>query len=210
MSEVLSYSLSEYDILKSRVMKGAADFVIKLLSLFLDKLIRKRNLQGVAAISRIYTAMKNVVYENLDPNIQSPVFQFLILKTENGGKIIRPGAQLFLSCLYEDYRDPVGSAIRYQRAHIDGESLEYIFSSMRREMVSYRTKDLKENSLLKLMNEVEDITYTQMYYLYDGRDAVYFCTISGMGEEDVFQNPAVRANIRTSVDIIKANIKRTV
>lgn len=189
-------------------MKLYTDFLIKLLTFLLDAITHKRNLSNVESIVQIYRIMKAVVNEeDDDPN---PIHQFLILKAENGGKAIRPGSQLYLSLLYEDYRSPVGSSMRYQRVHIDGDLMTSLLDSMKNNTVKSLVGDLKDTSLLRMMCEVECSKYMELHYLYDKKECIYFALITTVTEGETFKRPTTRMNIETAVSKIRNLIKKAV
>lgn len=185
-----------------------ADIIIRVLAFLLERFERKRNLRGVESLAQIYNAMKNVV--SLEDEEDCPVFQFLILKAADSGKAIQPGSQLFLTCMYEDYRYPVASAMRYQKVHVDGSFVDILLQTMRQGSIRFKTDELKQDSLLRMMNEVEDIKYSEMYHLYDRKETVYFCMISTVKDDEGFRDARIRLAIEQALSTIKTRIKRAV
>lgn len=188
------------------MMEKVGDFIIKLLMYIVNKLAHKRNLQSIQSIVDIYSNMKDVVSAN---GGIGPVYNFVVMKAENGGKRIKPGSQLYLSTLYEDYKPPVNSFLCYQRVHIDGAFMETLLQCMQKQQLPLDFKTM-DDCLIKRICEVDKITYAEIHYLYDKAECVYFCMVTTTQINERFRSGKDRLAIDLAVGNIKAKIKKAV
>lgn len=175
---------------------------------FLHALFRfgthKRNVRAVKAIVQIYTSMKELVGDE-----SLLVCHCAVFKAENGGKNIKPGSQLYLTCLYEEFRPPSQSSMIYQRVHMDGEYMKILLQAMQGSPVYCATGALSPDCLPFKMNDVQGLTHIQVHYIYDRKGAIYYCVV-GTGKGDVLKQSRISLAIETAISQIRKEIKTTV
>lgn len=185
-------------------MKELFTAIFEFFNTLLQFRFHKRNLRAVKAIVHIYTAMKDLV-----TCPESEICFFAVYKAENGGKLIKPGSQLYLTCLYEEYHTPSESSMIYQRVHMDGEYIRFLLQAMQKSPVYLSIQSLPTDSLMYRMCEVQGLADAVIYYLYDRKGAIYYCVI-GSDKQGILKEPATSLAIDVAIARIKKEIKPTV
>lgn len=185
-------------------MKELFTAIFEFFTVLLTFTSHKRNLRAVESIVHIYSAMKELVFGD-----DVPITQCAVFKAENGGRQIKPGSQLYLSCLYEEFRAPSESSMRYQRVHIDGDYMKILLEAMQTGSAYYKTDDLRPDSLARTMNELQNVVCMRVYYLYDKKGAIYYCIV-GTDKPDTLASPGHKLDIEVTMTLIRHEVKKTV
>lgn len=175
----------------------------------------------VGALVRKYFDKRNVPSENLKKFNEmynkgmKPVLdntaaeRFLIWKAENGGGSLYPGAEIFVSVLYEDYRRPLHSVQEnFQRWLVDKTYLQTLMDMSTNGIVKITVEGLPE-SKLKTMMQGHDIAYTEFHFLAQTKTKLFFATISTTNKVSQYAEPHDRAQIDVSINHLRNIFKKT-
>lgn len=137
---------------------------------------------------------------------ETPVERFLVLKAHNGGGIIKPSGDLYVTVLYEDYTHPFSSIkADYQRVEVDKEYAKMLLDLLSSKKIVLQTEEL-ENGLLKTVYQNYGIKEGIIHYLGQDKKSVYFSS-AGSSKEKGWLQGADDTQLDLLVNIIKQNIK---
>lgn len=170
----------------------------------------------VDAITEVFKFLNNIgfstkkqirkvinVYDAIHYILRSTnVKRCLVFKMHNGGGIIKPTGQLFISVMYEDYSSPFTSVkADYQNLPLDGTTIKVFMEVMENKRVEYKTDTLIEGTM-KQIYEKDGVQQSRIYYIGKDRKNVYFC--SCVTSDPFFENTIT---IDLNINKIKQNIK---
>lgn len=149
----------------------------------------------IAKVVQIYDSMHSVLDET---NIE----RFLIFKAHNGGGVISPSGDLYVSALYEGYKDPFHSVKGdYQRLPVDIVYAKMLLEIMRTKKLDYKLEDIPPGILHNIYNK-EGVKRSLIYFLGQDRKNVYFCSCATSKEFVDYE-----LNVDLAVNKIKQNIR---
>lgn len=169
---------------------------------------RKKNKSPASSIvdlNDIYTKCMKPVLDG------TPAERFLIVKIENGGGRITPGAQLFSSVIYEDYVKGRHSVMdKYQRLNTDKSTIELLIALCSQGSAKIKMSDLADDNRVKNFAAKDKITYSELYFLAQTDSKLFYCSIGtglefgkGVGDAAPFDEPTTRAEIELSVNNLR-------
>jgi hypothetical protein len=152
----------------------------------------------IQKVVSIYDTMNMVLRE-------TSVERFLIFKAHNGGGIIKPTGELYVSTLYEEFTEPFYAVKwKYQKLEVDKEYVKMLLNLIQDKVLQCKTSDLKD-SMLKGLYENDGVVESKIYYLGQDKKAVYFCSCSTSTEWNPTQ--AENSTLDVAISTIKQNIK---
>jgi len=89
------------------------------------------------------------IYDSMHKVLETTnIGRFLIFKAHNGGGVITPNGELYVSTLYEDYSEPFSSVkADYQKLPVDIVYAKMLLEIIKSKKVNYRTSDMAEGIL---------------------------------------------------------------
>lgn len=179
------------------MLQALFTLVSELLRVFQPLFLRPS--KQIGKVVNIYDAM-HYILEN------SNVERILILKSHNGGGLIKPDTPLYVTCLYEDYTNPLESVKSfYQKMEVDEQYIRMLRDLSQAKILKRRTENL-DDGLLKNAFVKDGILYSEMQYLGQDRRNLYFCSLVTTQSTD-FERATDRTAIQVSVSGIKNNIR---
>lgn len=147
------------------------------------------------------------IYDSLHRVInQTSVERILVYKAHNGGGVIKPDTPLYSTVLYEDYEAPLPSVKdQYQKLELPENAIRLLLSTCLEKKVKVKVEQL-EQGIMRDLYEGDGVAYTEIFYLGQGKKAVYFCSVATSKESwenDAYQNSI----INIAVNAIKNNIR---
>lgn len=147
----------------------------------------------------IYDAMHKLMED-------TTVERFLILKTHNGGGLIKSTTPLYISALYEDYTSPLMSVKGdIQNLLLDEEFIRMLLELCRTKSYRSYTKDLKSEFLREFL-QGNDITFIEMRFIKEDRKNLYICSFVTTDPEQNFDTPVQQTAITVATNKIRNNI----
>lgn len=176
------------------------------------KYFRVRNRSKRAAsgsmidLNEIYNGCMKPVLDN------TMVDRFLIWKVEDGGGRITPGAQLYNSVVYEDYRPPVESVLdEYQRLRVEKSTIEMLMSLCAQGSVSLVVEDLPIDNKLKTYYQRDNIVYAELYFIAQTPEKLFYCGIGTANKDNQhFDDPETRIEIDLAVNHLRNIFKKSI
>lgn len=154
----------------------------------------------IRKVVRIYDAMHYIVEK-------SAVERILIIKAHNSGGWIKPDTPLYLTVLYEDYTEPLGTVkSSYQKMEIDEEYLRMLRDLSKNKVLLGVKTDILRPGMLKNFYESDKIIFSEKHFLGQDRRNLYFCTLVTTQNND-FSNYTDRTVIQVGINEIKNNIR---
>lgn len=194
----LSFNTMHWSLLLGSSGLGA--IVSKLISLFIEiKKGRTAASKSIVDINTIYTECMKPVLDNTDAE------RYLVVKVENGGGRITPGAQLFSTVIYEDYRRPLRTIMEnYQRFKINKETTELLTSVVGQGSARVTCQDLEKGSSLKTALEANDITYVELFFIAQTNERLFYASIGTSSKvPNPFDNSVTRQAIEVSINNLR-------
>lgn len=149
----------------------------------------------ISKVVNIYDAIHRVLEET---NVE----RFLIFKAHNGGGVISPNGDLFISTLYEGYKEPFTSVkSKYQKLPVDIVYAKMLLEIIRTKKVDYNVEDIPEG-ILKDIYLKEGVKKSLLYFLGQDRKNVYFCSCAS-SQDIIYDEIAVDLG----VNVVKLNIR---
>lgn len=149
----------------------------------------------ISKVVKIYDAMNKVLEET---NIE----RFLVFKVHNGGGVINPTGDLYVSVLYEDYRLPFSSVkTDYQKLPLDNSYAKMLVDIIKEKKVHYNITNMPEG-LLRQIYSKDKVESSIIYFLGQDRKNVYFCSCAS-SHSNIYDELIVDLGVNT----IKQNIK---
>lgn len=194
----LSYNTMHWSLLLGSSGLGA--IVSKLISLFIEiKKGRTAASKSIVDINTIYTECMKPVLDNTEAE------RYLVVKVENGGGRITPGAQLFSTVIYEDYRRPLRTIMEtYQRFKINKETTELLTSVVGQGSARVITKDLEKGNSLKIALEASEIRYVELFFIAQTNERLFYASIGTSNEKlNPFDDSPSRQAIEVSINNLR-------
>lgn len=156
----------------------------------------EKNIRKVVAI---YDEMHHILNE-------TPVKRLLILKAHNGGGVIKPSGNLYVSVLYEDYKFPfITVKSNYQSLPVDKEYAKMLVELMSSKKFVMEV-DKMPDSVLKGIYKTEGVQSSTAYFLGQDKKAVYFCTFANELELSQWFDLAQQTNCEVAVNKFRQNL----
>lgn len=168
---------------------------LKLINNIFSVLPRKQ----IEKVVALYDAMHKLMEE-------SSVERFLILKTHNGGGLIKSSTPLYISALYEDYTSPLGSVKSdIQNIQLDEEFIRMLLELCRNKVYRSYTKDVKSD-FLRTFLEGDNITFIELRFIKEDRKNLYISSFVTTNPEQDFDTPVQQTAITVAVTKLRNNI----
>lgn len=137
---------------------------------------------------------------------ESKVQRVLVLRAHNGGGIIKPSGDLYVSAIYDDYREPFEATKQdFQKLEADMQYAKTLLDVIQNGKVRYSIDNMPDGILKRVWKSI-GVTHGLIYYLGQDNKNIYLCTCTtsytGLwltGEEET--------ELDILVNIIKQNIK---
>jgi len=153
----------------------------------------------IKKVVKIYDEMHKVLDE-------TDVQRMLVIKAHNGGGLIRPSTQLYVSVLYEDYTVPFKSVKEeYQKLPVDSEYLRMMSILCEQKSVKLIPKEMRPG-ILKEIYTTEGVQYAEIYFLGQDRKNLYFVSLATAWEKGWDKNPGQSLIVKLAVNTLKNNI----
>lgn len=153
----------------------------------------------IRKVVAIFDAMHRIVQE-------TKVQRLLVLKAHNGGGVIKPSGDLYISTVYEDYRSPFESIkADYQRIEADKHYAKMLLELIQNKKIRYTT-DRMPSGLLKNVYTNLCITHSVIYYIGQDKKNIYFASCA-TSTDGLWMTSAEETEVDVLINIIKQNIK---
>lgn len=174
-------------------MAGWSDAVTEIFR-FLNNIFTSPKKQ-IMKVIRIYDAMHKVIQET---NVE----RFMVFKAHNGGGVINPTGNLYVSVIYEDYDHPfVSMKDNYQKLSVDVPYAKILVEVIQYKKIDYNTEQMPD-CILRQIYVNEGVKRSFIYYLGQDRKNIYFCSCATSHEQI-----ERKILVDVGVNIIKQNIK---
>jgi hypothetical protein len=155
----------------------------------------------IKKVNNIYDEMHRILSD-------TPVERLLILKAHNGGGVIKPSGNLYVSVLYEDYDQPFKSVkANYQALPVDKDYARMLLDVLNQKKVFINTETAPSTSILKSLYELEGVKSSAIYCLGQDKKAVYFCTFSASKPLEDWLDSSTTANLEIASNKFSQNLK---
>jgi hypothetical protein len=146
------------------------------------------------------------IYDTINTIIdETSVERFLIFKAHNGGGIIKPSGELYVSALYEGYCCAFhASKWRYQKVEIDEEYARMLLEIIQKGNIHLKTEDMKD-CLLKGIYINDKVKESKLYFLGQTKKHIFYC--SAATSKDWLLDQQEKTKLDLAVGKIKQNIK---
>jgi len=172
---------------------GYAEAITEVARFFNNIIVSPR--KQIRKVVNIYDEMHAVLEET---NVE----RFLIFKAHNGGGVITPNGELYVSTLYEDYTDPfISVKADYQKLPVDVVYAKMLLEIIKNKKVDYKIEEVPEG-ILKEIYLKEGVRRSLIYFLGQDRKNVYFCSCAT--SQDIIYD---EITVDLAVNKIKQNIK---
>jgi hypothetical protein len=177
---------------------GGAGFV-KIINHFREK-TRKKHLEKLSNnlqdLSQIYRIIEQLLQD-------SGADKVLILRASNGGGIPKPGSEMFTKLLYASTVDEdLEIYQKYNSIKIDGPYVDMLIDIQKNGQTYKVIKDMP-NSLLKRLYQSENIQYSEIYFLGNNANEMYYCIVDSMDIDKKFEEPNKRLSIELGINDVK-------
>lgn len=137
---------------------------------------------------------------------ESKVQRVLILRAHNGGGIIKPSGDLFVSAIYDDYRDPFEATKQdFQRLEADMQYAKTLLDIIQNGKVKYSIDTMPDGILKRVWKSI-GVTHGLIYFLGQDKKNIYFCTCT-TAYDSLWLTADEETELDILVNIIKQNIK---
>lgn len=144
----------------------------------------------------------DIMHEIID---KTSVQRILILKAHNGGGIIKPTGELYVTALYEDYIHPFSSSkgnyVKYPVDKDYARMLLEIIQSGRVELVTSQMAD----GLLKGIYVTEGVSNSKLFYLRQDKKSIYYISVSSSSPWP--EGPQTDSILSILINKLRQNIK---
>lgn len=167
---------------------------------FLTEILRRTSTQSnIKSILAIYDEMKRII-------VNTNAERVIIFKLENGGGIIKPGAQLKASIIYEDFEKDKFESVkdRLQDVKLDSEGLNILSQCIDKKSIKIDTNSMQPVGLLYDLWRTEGVQYLEMYHLLNSRKAVFFCSIGTKEKDEKFDTGGQHSEFSLSINKIRS------
>lgn len=146
------------------------------------------------------------IYDTINRIIdETAVERFLIFKAHNGGGVIKPTGELYVSALYEGYCCHFHSVkSKYQKIEIDQEYARMLLELMQKGNLHFKTDKMREG-LLKGVYKSEGVQEVRLYYLGQTKKFIFYCSAATSKNWDFTTEE--KASLDISIGNIKQNMK---
>lgn len=156
--------------------------------------------KNIKKLINIYDEMHRILNE-------TEVKRLLILKAHNGGGVIKPSGNLYVSVLYEDYTHPFFSVKdQYQSLAVDKDYAKMLVDIINSKKVIMKVEDMAD-CVLKRLYMKEGVRSAVGYYLGQDKKSVYFCTFSNELDLPEWFYSGQEASCEIAVSKFRQNIK---
>lgn len=144
---------------------------------------RRRAQDQIKKVVEIYDIMNGIIHD-------TDVERILVFKGHNGGGLIKPGSELYSSCIYEEFVQPFKSVKTiYQNLPLDKEYVKILLDICSNKEVKIRTENLPD-CFLKNIYLSENVKESHLYYLYQDKKSVYYCSLATSKDVNNLNTPA--------------------
>lgn len=174
--------------------------LIEIIKFFKDWFLNRKAKDASKELQKVVA-----IYDNMHRLVNSTdVSRFLIHKIHNGGGLIKPTSELFLTALYEDYRAPFKSNKQdFVKVPLSQSTVRILVNAYTNNYHKVITHELNENGYLKNQYEKEGVALSEIHFLYADQNTFYFASI---GTESLAKD-LTTAKERSEIDIVINNIK---
>jgi hypothetical protein len=152
----------------------------------------------IEKVINIYDTMHLVLEE-------TAVERFIIFKAHNGGGIIKPSGELYVTALYEDYTYPFHSVkSQYQKIEVDEIYARMLLDVIQKGQVHLYADEMKDG-LLKGIYQSEGVHEARIFFLGQDKKFIFYCSCATSKEWLISQGE--KARLELAVGKIKQNIK---
>jgi hypothetical protein len=139
-------------------MSALLEFLLKIAEYIITRITFKTTQDSIERIITIYDSMKALLHEAL-------IHRCVIFKVENGGGKIKPGVNIYMSAIHEDYDPRFVKAIKFdiQRIQLDKQYLNVLANLLANGYADIFTDKLEDGSILKTKYTDAGIKYAEYY-----------------------------------------------
>lgn len=168
---------------------------------FFNRVLFLRPRRQIEKVVNIYDAMNKAISE-------SSIERFTVFKVHNGGGIINPTGDMYVSILYEEYGVPFFSIKNdIQKLILDKQAVRLLLETMQRKQVKQGVKSLPEGIIKDIYIKSGAKRFILVYIEQDRRN-VYFASCSSSSEDSSWMTSASdNVAIQVAITTIKKNIK---
>lgn len=178
-------------------MEKIFDFLKELLKFINNIFITPR--RQIQKVVKIY----DIMHKTLN---YTDVQRFTVFKVHNGGGLIKPNGELYLSVIYEDYTVPMESSkADYQRYTLDKEMMKVLLDVTDAKKKCFVTDKLEDGTLKRTYFKW-GVKSSVMYFLCQDKKSMYFCSFSTANSGDLLCGQQ-SVTLDLAANAIKQNIR---
>lgn len=137
---------------------------------------------------------------------ESKVQRIVILRAHNGGGIIKPSGDLFISAIYEDYRYPFEASKQdFQKLQVDMNYARTLLDIIRNGKVEYIVEDMPDGIMKRIWQSI-GVKHALVYFLAQDKKNIFFCTCT-TSNDALWLTREEETEVDILVNIIRQNIK---
>lgn len=154
-----------------------------------------------------------VIYETMDVLVKTTsIERIMILKAQNGGGKPKVGKQLHARVLYQRYQDNsniklVDAKTQYAFVEVDEPYVRMLIETETTFSSKVVTSNLPEGSLLKTIYEAENVAFSEVFYLYETKEAFFYISLATSQEKERFQSAEDRNQINWAIGLLRYTFK---